>query len=144
MEASCKNAVCLKAYLVKFSEWAKRRISLATMFVLSEYLTSETGQHSVGKLRVRGVQIRRELGKVLNRGENKKWFQPEDPGKLERGTTLGLTLSFFLGVGLTKYFFIFLSSSWILIQLTERSILTPLHGRLVPQRLRTNKSPFSG
>ena len=95
MEASCKNAVCLKAYLVKFSEWAKRRISLATMFVLSEYLTSENGQHSVGKLRVRGVQIRRELSKVLNRGENKKWFQPEDPGKLERGATLGLTLSFF-------------------------------------------------
>ena len=111
---------------------AKPMVSLARMLVLSEYSASENGQHSVGKLRVRGVQIRRDLSKVLNRGENKKLFQPEDPGKLERGTTLGLTLSFFQGVGLTKYFFIFLRSRRIQMQLAERSILTPLHGRLVP------------
>ena len=107
-------------------------VSLPTMFVLSEYSTSENGQHSVGKLRVRGVQIRRGLSKVLNHGENKKGLQAEDPGKLEKGATLGLTLTFFLGVGLTKYFFDFLSPLWIQIQLNERSILTPLQGRLVP------------
>ncbi len=45
----------------------KCMVTLATMFVLSEYLTSENGQHSVGKLRVRGVQIvARGLSKVLN------------------------------------------------------------------------------
>ena len=37
---------------------AKCRISLASRSVLSEYLTSENVQHSFGKLRVRGVQIR--------------------------------------------------------------------------------------
>ena len=52
--------------------WAKSMVTLATVFVLSEYLTAESGQHSVGKLRMRGVQIRRGLSKVLNHGENKK------------------------------------------------------------------------
>eukprot|EP00984_Skeletonema_dohrnii_P023464 scaffold12548_cov134-Skeletonema_dohrnii-CCMP3373.AAC.2 len=41
-------------------------VSLSSMFVLSEYWSSEVGQYSSGKLRVRGVQIRGVLSKLLN------------------------------------------------------------------------------
>ena len=40
---------------------AKSMVTLSSMFVLSEYWSSEVGQHSFGKLRVRGVQIRSVL-----------------------------------------------------------------------------------
>ena len=48
---------------------AKCMVRLPGQSVLSEYSTSRNGQHSVGKLRVRGVQIHAVLGMVLNRGE---------------------------------------------------------------------------
>ena len=37
---------------------AKSMVTLSTIFVLSDYWSSENGQHSYGELRVRGVQIR--------------------------------------------------------------------------------------
>jgi hypothetical protein len=40
---------------------AKFMVSMASMFVLSEYWSSERDGHSSGKLRVRGVQIRSVL-----------------------------------------------------------------------------------
>ena len=60
----------ISLYLIGPNE-AKCMVTLTTMFVLSEYLTPENVQHSSGKLRVRGVQIRGLLGNVLNRGEMK-------------------------------------------------------------------------
>ena len=47
-------------------DWAKSMVTLPTMFVLSEYWSSENGQHIYGKLRVRGVQIRVVLNDVLS------------------------------------------------------------------------------
>ena len=46
---------------------AKSMVTLASKSVLSEYWSSKVGQYSYGKLRVRGVQIRGDLSKVLNR-----------------------------------------------------------------------------
>jgi len=46
---------------------AKSMVTLSSKSVLSEYWSSKVGQHSYGKLRVRGVQIRGDLSKVLNR-----------------------------------------------------------------------------
>ncbi len=40
--------------MLSLSVWSPSR---ASMFVLSEYLTSKDGQHSSGKLKVRGLQI---------------------------------------------------------------------------------------
>ena len=45
---------------------AKSMVTLSTIFVLSEYWSSENGQHIYGKLRVRGVQIRVVLSDVLS------------------------------------------------------------------------------
>ena len=64
-------AALIDTSFTDFKKQAKCMVSLTTMFVLSEYLTSEYVQHSSGKLRVRGVQIRGLLGNVLNRGEMK-------------------------------------------------------------------------
>jgi len=41
-------------------------VSLSSMFVLSKYWSSEVGQYRSGKLRVRRVQIRGVLIKLLN------------------------------------------------------------------------------
>ena len=51
----------------RMSPLAKSMVTLSSMFVLSEYWSSEVGQHSFGKLRVRGVQIRNVLSMVLDR-----------------------------------------------------------------------------
>ena len=48
--------------LVRFR--AKSMVTLASMFVLSEYWSYEGGEHSFGKLRVRGVQIHGVPGKL--------------------------------------------------------------------------------
>eukprot|EP00985_Skeletonema_marinoi_P028205 scaffold24297_cov89-Skeletonema_marinoi.AAC.2 len=40
-------------------------VTLASESVLSEYWSSKVGQYSYGKLRVRGVQIRGDLSKIV-------------------------------------------------------------------------------
>jgi hypothetical protein len=45
---------------------AKSMVSLASKYVLSEYWSSGSVEHSSGKLRVRGVQIQGVPGKVSN------------------------------------------------------------------------------
>ena len=84
-------------------------VTLASMFVLSEYLASENVQHSFGKLRVRGVQIRGVPGNVLNRCEMKCDWGAEDPGKMEEGTHFGDNLKSKLAPGANKIIFYF---SW--------------------------------
>jgi len=48
---------------------AKSMVSLASKSVLSEYWSSGSGEHTSGKLRVRGVRIRGVPGKVSNHCE---------------------------------------------------------------------------
>eukprot|EP00984_Skeletonema_dohrnii_P024354 scaffold13464_cov70-Skeletonema_dohrnii-CCMP3373.AAC.1 len=58
---------------------AKSMVSLSSMFVLSEYWTSEVGLHSSGKLRARGVQICEDLRKIvtdLNSAQREEHFKP--------------------------------------------------------------------
>ena len=50
-------------------EEAKSMVSLASKSVLSEYWSSGSGEHTSGKLRVRGVRIRGVPGKVSNHCE---------------------------------------------------------------------------
>ena len=58
---------------------AKSMVTLSSMFVLSEYWSSEVGQHSFGKLRVRGVQIRNVLSMVLDRRKCQIVGRPPTP-----------------------------------------------------------------
>jgi len=58
---------------------AKSMVTLSSMFVLSEYWSSEVGQHSFGKLRVRGVQIRYVLSMVLDRRKCQIVGRPPTP-----------------------------------------------------------------
>ena len=55
-------------------------VTLASMFVLSEYLTSKDGQHSSGKLRVRRLQIRIVPEQFLNHCEVNVFLVSEDCG----------------------------------------------------------------
>eukprot|EP00985_Skeletonema_marinoi_P009737 scaffold4531_cov140-Skeletonema_marinoi.AAC.1 len=59
--STCPNDSNMPNYM------AKSMVTLASKSVLSEYWSSKVGQYSYGKLRVRGVQIRGDLSKVLNR-----------------------------------------------------------------------------
>ncbi len=77
-------------------------VTLASMFVLSEYLTSKDGQHASGKLRVRGLQIRIVPEQFSNHCERNVFLVSEDQGKLGKGLHLGLTSTPALEVGLTK------------------------------------------
>ena len=61
------------------SSSAKSMVTLSSMFVLSEYWSSEVGQHSFGKLRVRGVQIRNVLSMVLDRRKCQIVGRPPTP-----------------------------------------------------------------
>ena len=99
-------------------------VTLASMFVLSEYLTSKDGQHSSGKLRVRGLQIRIVPEQFPNHCEVNVFLVSGDQGKLGEGLHLELTLTPALEVGLTKYFFIFEGTSRIQSLLDERIILS--------------------
>jgi hypothetical protein len=61
-------------------------VSLASMFVLGEYWSCERGEHSSGKLRVRGVQIRSVLSKVSNCCDVFVVNVPLSSGKLKKRT----------------------------------------------------------
>ncbi len=65
-------------------------VILPTMLVLSEYLSSENVQHSYGKLRVRGVQIRIDTELFRNHCEVNVFLIAGDQGKLARGIFFGV------------------------------------------------------
>ena len=83
-------------------------VTLASMFVLSEYLTSKDGQHSSGKLRgVRGLQIRIVPEQFSNHCEVNVFLVSEDQGKLGKRATFGVNLNSCSRSGANKIFFYF-------------------------------------
>ena len=82
-------------------------VTLASMFVLSEYLTSKDGQHSSGKLRVRGLQIRIVPEQFPNHCEVNVFLVSEDQGKLGKRATFGVNLNSCSRSGANKIFFYF-------------------------------------
>ena len=86
---------------------AKCMVTLASMLVLSEYLSSENVQHSYGKLRVRGVQIRIVPELFRNHCEVNVFLVAEEQGKLGEGATFGVILKLCSRSGANKIFFYF-------------------------------------
>ena len=82
-------------------------VRLPSKSVLNEYLTSRSDQHSVGKLRVRGVQIHALLGKVLNRGEMNCNMELKTRVNWRWGFFFGVNPQGKLGNGANKIFFYF-------------------------------------